>query len=68
MRDKKFFSKITSVHVAIMLCWLLVCVMTVIWVTHNHTETIAESETPLGGTSAIMNGDEMIVKIGRAHV
>ena len=68
MRGKKLFSKITPVHVAIILCWLLVCVMTFIWITHSRTETIAESETPLGVASTIMKGDEMIVRINAQQV
>ena len=69
MRDKKFFSKITPLQIAITICCLVACAMTVMWwVAHNRTETITEAEAPLSAASMIMEGDKMTVRINAPQV
>ena len=68
MRDKKFFSKATTVQIVITLCCLLICTMVVIWVADNRAETITDPEAPLGADSTIMKGDEVKIRIGAPQV
>ena len=55
-------------RIVIVLCYLLVCALTIMGVARDYLETITESDLPLGAAAVVAKGDEMTIRINAPKV